>query len=62
MNSTVRWSQGSIGRARALDVARLKRERETVFDFLETVVTANEEQFQDLFGASCRSRPGKARF
>src|SRR5438132_8962847 len=37
---TVRWSQGSIGRARSLDVARLKSEREVLLDFLETVVTA----------------------
>src|SRR5437867_5120217 len=33
---TIRWSQGSIGRARDLDMARLKSEREIVMDFLET--------------------------
>ena len=48
----LRWSEGSIGHARSLDVARLKTERELMFDFLETIVTANEEQFQDLLGAS----------
>jgi DNA polymerase-3 subunit delta' len=48
----LRWSEGSIGHARSLDVARLKTERELMLDFLETVVTANEEQFQDLLGAS----------
>jgi DNA polymerase-3 subunit delta' len=49
---TVRWSQGSIGRARALDIGRLRSEREVVFDFLNTALAANEEQFQDLLGAS----------
>ena len=49
---TVRWSQGSIGRARALDVSRLKSEREILLDFFETVVNANEDQFQDLLGVS----------
>ncbi len=48
----VRWSQGSIGRARNLDVTRLKSERELLVDFLETVVAASEEQFQDLLGVS----------
>ena len=48
----VRWSQGSIGRARSLDAARLKSEREPVLEFLETAITATEAQFQDLLGAS----------
>jgi DNA polymerase-3 subunit delta' len=48
----VRWSQGSIGRARNLDITGLKSERELLVDFLETAVTATEEQFQDLLGVS----------
>jgi DNA polymerase-3 subunit delta' len=48
----LRWSEGSIGHARSLDVTRLKSERELMLDFLETVVTANEERFQDLLAAS----------
>lgn len=48
----VRWSQGSIGRARALEIATIKSEREIVLDFLGTVVTAQEEQFQHLLGAT----------
>jgi DNA polymerase III subunit delta' len=48
----VRWSRGSIGRARSLDASRLKSERDILLDFLETVVTAREEQFQDLLGVS----------
>src|SRR5262249_30207562 len=37
---TVRWSQGSIGRARRLDLPQLKNERTVVLEFLETVVNA----------------------
>jgi DNA polymerase-3 subunit delta' len=48
----VRWSQGSIGRARSLDVTRLKGERDFMIDFLETVVSAGAEQFDDLLRAS----------
>ncbi len=47
-----RWSEGSIGHALSLDVTRLKSEREFMLDFLETMITAREEQFQDLLGAS----------
>lgn len=59
---TVRWSQGSIGRARSLDVARLKSEREIVLDFLETVVMAKEEHFQDLLGVSAELGRAKQDF
>jgi DNA polymerase-3 subunit delta' len=56
---TVRWSQGSIGRVRGLDVSRLKSEREIVLDFLEIALTANQDQFQDLLGKSAEI--GRAR-
>jgi DNA polymerase-3 subunit delta' len=59
---TARWSQGSIGRARGLDVSRLKSEREILLDFLETVVTAGEEQFQDLLGVSAELGRAKLDF
>jgi DNA polymerase-3 subunit delta' len=59
---TIRWSQGSIGRARALDLARLKREREIMMDFLETVIRAKEEQFQDLLGVSAEIGRAKQDF
>ena len=55
----VRWSQGSIGRARSLDPGRLKAEREIVLDFVELALTANDEEFQDLLGAS--STVGRAK-
>jgi DNA polymerase III delta' subunit len=58
----VRWSQGSIGRARSLDLERLAGEREVVFDFLETVINAREEQFQDLLGVSADLGRAKQEF
>jgi DNA polymerase III delta' subunit len=59
---TIRWSQGSIGRARSLDMERIKSEREAVFDFLETVIAAREEQFQDLVRLSSDFVRGKQEF
>ena len=59
---TIRWSQGSIGRARDLDMARLKSDREIVMDFLDTVITAREEQFQDLLGVSAEFGRSKQDF
>src|SRR5207253_3027505 len=58
----VRWSQGSIGRARSMDILRLKSEREIVLDFLETTITASEEQFQDLLGVSAELGRAKQEF
>jgi len=57
-----RWSQGSIGRARSLDVVRLKREREMVLDFAEVALTAKEEQFQELLGVSAEVGRAKQEF
>jgi len=48
----VRWSEGSIGRARSIDLTRLKSEREFMLEFLEITMTASEDGFQDLLGAS----------
>lgn len=58
----VRWSQGSIGHARSLDIVRLKSEREIVLDFLETTILAGEEQFQDLLGVSAELGRAKQEF
>jgi DNA polymerase-3 subunit delta' len=57
-----RWSQGSIGRARTLEVTQLKSDREFVLDFLETAVTASETQFQELLRASADLGRGKQEF
>lgn len=59
---TVRWSQGSIGRARSLDLSELKSERAIVLDFLETVANAREEQFQDLISVSAELGRAKQEF
>jgi DNA polymerase-3 subunit delta' len=48
----VRWSQGSIGRARALDGPALKQERDLMLVFLEAAVSANESEFRDMLAAS----------
>ncbi len=58
----IRWSQGSIGRARTLDMSELKPEREIVLDFLETALTATEEHFQDLLGVSAEIGRAKQEF
>ena len=48
----IRWSHGSIGRARSLDIAQLKHDRDLILDFLETALTAGEEHFQELLAVS----------
>jgi DNA polymerase-3 subunit delta' len=58
----VRWSQGSIGRARGLNIAELKTERAIVLDFMETVAKAKEEHFQDLMGVSAELGRAKQEF
>src|SRR5215472_159597 len=59
---TVRWSQGSIGRARSLDMAELKSERAVVLDFMGTVANAKEEHFHDLMGVSAEIGRAKQEF
>ena len=59
---TVRWSQGSIGRARSLNMAELKAERAIVLDFMGTVANAKEEHFQDLMGVSAELGRAKQEF
>jgi len=58
----IRWSQGSIGRARRLDMADLKMDREVVLDFLETALTATEDHFQDLLSVSAEIGRAKQEF
>src|SRR5256712_7785036 len=48
----LRWSRGSIGRARSLDIAQLKRERQMVLNLLEDSVDAKEDTVQTLAGIS----------
>jgi DNA polymerase-3 subunit delta' len=59
---SVRWSQGSIGRARSLDIARIKSEREVMLDFVDVVFNAKEEQFQELLAVSAELGRAKQDF
>jgi DNA polymerase-3 subunit delta' len=58
----IRWSQGSIGRARSLDMPQLKTHREVVFEFLEMALTAHEDRFQELLGMSAELGRAKQEF
>jgi len=59
---TIRWSLGSIGRARRLDLSELKAERGIVMEFLETVFTAAEDQFHEVLGFSAEIGRAKEEF
>ncbi len=58
----LRWSRGSIGRARSLDIVRLKSERQIVLNFLDTALSAKEDDFQDLMSASAELGRAKQDF
>ncbi len=58
----LRWSRGSIGRARSLDIAQLKRERQMVLNLLEDSVGAKEDTFQTLLGISAELGRAKQDF
>ena len=58
----VRWSRGSIGRARSLDISLVKSEREILLDFLDTVANAKEEHFQQLLAVSAELGRAKQDF
>jgi DNA polymerase III subunit delta' len=59
---TIRWSHGSIGRARNLNMEQLKEERAIILDFLETALTADEDQFHELIAVSADVGRAKAEF
>jgi DNA polymerase III subunit delta' len=58
----VRWSQGSIGRARSLDMEVLRPERTLLLDFLRSAIRASAEEFRDLFARSAELGRAKAEF
>jgi DNA polymerase-3 subunit delta' len=58
----LRWSRGSIGSLKAIDLAALRNRRDSALDFLETAVHAKEEQFVDLISASADLARSKADF
>jgi DNA polymerase-3 subunit delta' len=57
-----RWSQGSIGRARRLDIQELKSDREALLSFLETAVTAEAAEFREMLAASAEVSRSKQEF
>ena len=48
----LRWSRGSIGRLKTLDLEALRERRAIALDFLETATRAGDEDFRSLIGAS----------
>ena len=48
----LRWSRGSIGSLKSLDLQALRARRESALDFIETAVRARDEEFRDLIAAS----------
>lgn len=48
----LRWSRGSIGALKALDLDLLRERRESALDFLEIAIQAKDDQFRELIGAS----------
>lgn len=48
----LRWSRGSIGTLKTLDLAALKERRRQALRFLETAIGAREEEFRELIAAS----------
>jgi DNA polymerase-3 subunit delta' len=58
----LRWSRGSIGVLKSLDLDALRRRRDAALDFLETAVRAREEEFRNLIGASAELARSKSDF
>jgi DNA polymerase-3 subunit delta' len=62
---TVRWSQGSIGRAQSLDVQAMKEQREAVIGFIETAATVKDDTLREMLNNSAdlsRSRQDLAEY
>jgi DNA polymerase-3 subunit delta' len=48
----LRWSRGSIGTLKTLDMDALRDRRQTALEFLEVASRAGEQEFRNLIGAS----------
>jgi len=48
----LRWSRGSIGALKTLDLPNLKERRQQALEFIETAVRATDQDFRDLIGVS----------
>jgi len=58
----LRWSRGSIGTLKSLDLVALRNRRDAALDFLETAVQAKEEAFADMISASADLARSKSEF
>jgi DNA polymerase III subunit delta' len=58
----LRWSRGSIGCLKTLDLPALRDRRDTALAFVETAVRATDDQFRDLIGASADIARSKSDF
>jgi DNA polymerase-3 subunit delta' len=58
----LRWSRGSIGTLKTLDLEVVRQRREAAIDFLETAVRAKDEQFRDLIAISADIARAKNEF
>jgi DNA polymerase III subunit delta' len=58
----LRWSRGSIGQLKTLDLDALRERRSAVLDFLETAIHARDDDFRSLIGASADLSRSKTDF
>jgi DNA polymerase-3 subunit delta' len=59
---SLRWSRGSIGRLKTLDLEVLRQRRAAALDFLETATRAGDDDFRSLIGASADISRAKSDF
>jgi DNA polymerase-3 subunit delta' len=58
----LRWSRGSIGILKTLDLPALRERREAALEFIETAVRATAEQFRDVLAVSADIARSKNEF
>lgn len=58
----LRWSRGSIGRLKTLDLGALLKRRSIALDFLKTAIRAGDNDFRSLIGASADLARSKGDF
>jgi DNA polymerase-3 subunit delta' len=58
----IRWSRGSIGTLKKVDLETLRLRRDAALDFIETAVRARDEHFRELISASADLARAKNEF
>jgi DNA polymerase III gamma/tau subunit len=58
----LRWSRGSIGFFKTLDLVSLRAKRDAALEFLETAVRARDEEFRNLISVSAEIARAKNEF